>query len=373
MKTYNCIIIFYCLLNQITSFAQKKTMEDDNIDKWKRAVIHLECATNSISHEDSHKEFMEAVQLRKDQKITEEEYVNLIKKSSVSRDIRYNGTGVFVKVKGKRYIVTARHVLWDELEARRDYDREVKWAESWPIDQRQELLDRAKERGSKKIFSIVYRVPSLDKLIKSSAETRNISMHREYMMNLGAGSYDLGVYTFSSPELDLAVISLDNPNDPEKEFADALEEDGYRPISIDDIAHESLIEGTDVMAVGYPSATAVLGQVNISEAQRSWASGQFSLPVFSFGKVSMENSNLYFFWTDISIYPGNSGGAVVSKNKLVGIVSAQALIPVEGGKDMFTRIPFGKIIKAKYLFELIDQQDKKDQKISDLRKGIHPK
>lgn len=72
-----------------------------------------------------------------------------------------------------------------------------------------------------------------------------------------------------------------------------------------------------------------------------------------------------WFWADISIYPGNSGGPLILNNKLVGIVIQQPLIKVENSKDLQTRIPFGKVVKARQLLELIKAQIDKEKEFEE--------
>jgi len=62
---------------------------------------------------------------------------------------------------------------------------------------------------------------------------------------------------------------------------------------------------------------------------------------------------LPFFWADISIYPGNSGGPVIEDDKVVGIVSAQAI-----WED--ARIPFARVIRMEHVRPLLDEQRRKD-------------
>ena len=79
----------------------------------------------------------------------------------------------------------------------------------------------------------------------------------------------------------------------------------------------------------------------------------------------MLHDELPFYWADMSIYPGNSGGPVFENEKLIGIVSGQPSIQVENFKELQVRIPFAKIIKAKYVKELILEQEQRDLKIAD--------
>jgi len=180
-------------------------------------------------------------------------------------------------------------------------------------------------------------------------------------MNLGAGTCSTRSYTFSSPGLDLAIISLDQRN---SRFANELVRLGYAPVTLDDIVNEPSREGAEIYTVGFPGATALMGQIKLDPEMTKWSSSDYSLPIYSYGRVSMLHEALHFFWGDISVYPGNSGGPVVENEKLVGIVSAQPVIPLGQAEDQTENlempIPFGKIIKAKFLPELFAIQEQKD-------------
>ncbi|WFO17123.1 serine protease [Cellulophaga baltica 4] len=321
-----------------------------DINKWKKAVIHLECATDSEHYEDKIKRIDESQKLLNDGKITEEEYI--IQLTGKSRDIRSQGTAIFLKHNEKRYLVTARHVVWDKLSAEMNIKKAVdEYNKNGGVNQ--EILNRLNENATNEIFRIIFRVPSIEEISKGSKA-------KSFLMNLQAGgSYR---YTFSNPNFDLAIISLDFGDST---FADELIDLGFEPIAINDIESAPIEEGKEVFTVGFPQATSLLGQLSISSAENNWSSSYFSAPVFSFGKISMFHNLLNFFWTDMSIYPGNSGGPVILENKLVGVISAQALIDVEGSSEnLKTRIPFGKIIRAKYILELLKIQEDKEKNIN---------
>ncbi|MBA7535857.1 hypothetical protein ES705_28116 [subsurface metagenome] len=295
-------------------------------EKWKKSVVHLECAKDSQTFNEF-KEKIKKLREELDKKeITVEAYTDMM--NTGSRDIRSQGTAIFLSNNSRRYLLTARHVLSDEKK-----------------------LGIA-NRGC--IFGIIFRVPSYDE-IKNS---KTISLERKILMNLGAGTFGSVPYTFSSPDLDLAIISLDQRD---SDFAEELLIMGYEPISVEDISNAPKAEGSDIFTVGFPGATALLGERQLNFGEEQWASKAISLPVFTFGKVSMLHKDLDYYWTDMSIYPGNSGGPVVEKGKLVGIVSAQASIPIDNVPDVEIRIPFGKIIKTKYVLDLIKRQEEKDK------------
>ncbi len=321
-------------------------------EEWKKAVVHLECATDSEHFYDRIKRIDQLREKLDQGEISQEEFGQEI--TGRSRDLRYHGTALFISHNERRYLLTARHVLFDEVSAKREYEEELERAKSWSENSRQHILQYANERALNNIFNIIFRVPSLDEMLQ-----KGTGVHREFLMNLGAGTSSSVSYTFSSPELDLALISLDQRD---SRFAEQLIELGYEPIPSDLIDEGPSLEGSDIFTVGFPSTTALIGQMSLHPASAHWASSYFSLPVFSFGKVSMLHGELPFYWCDMSIFPGNSGGPVIENGKLVGVVSTQATLPIDEVPNVKTRIPFGKMIKTCYVKELLQIQEQKDSR-----------
>jgi hypothetical protein len=319
-------------------------------EEWKKAVIHLECATDSEHFYDRIKRIDELRKKLDKSEISQEEFGYEI--TGRSRDLRYHGTALFISHNERRYLLTARHVLYDEVSANREYKEELERTKAQSDGSKQYMLQYFHERALNNIFNIIFRVPSLDEVLQKGVEA-----HKEFLMNLGAGTSYTVPYTFSQPELDLALVSLDQRD---SRFADELIGLGYKPIPSDFINDYPSSEGVEVFTVGFPSATALIGQVSQHPASAHWASSHFSLPVFSFGRVSMLHDELPFYWCDMSIFPGNSGGPVIENGKLVGVVSAQATLPIDEVPSVKTRIPFGKIIKTYYVKELLEIQEQKD-------------
>lgn len=321
-------------------------------DQWKKAVVHLESATDSEHFYDRIKKMDELREKLDRGDISQKEFGQEI--SGRSRNLRYHGTALFISHDERRYLLTARHVLFDEHSAKRELEEEMKRAKNWPEYSREHIIASANERALNNIFNIVFRVPSLDEVVSGGA-----SGHREFLMNLGAGASFTVPYTFSRPDLDLALISLDQRDE---RFAEELIGLGYTPIPSELISEGPSSEGAEIFTVGFPSATALLGQVSQDPASAHWSSSHLSLPVFSWGKVSMLHDQLPFYWCDMSIYPGSSGGPVIEDGTLVGVVSAQATLPIDAAPEVRTRIPFGKIIKTCFVKELLEIQEGKDQR-----------
>ncbi|MEA2045222.1 MAG: serine protease [Euryarchaeota archaeon] len=300
---------------------------------WKKAVIHLECAMDRKSIEERLNE-QKGLWAKLDAKeISFNQYSEeVLHISSEARDMRSRGTALFMEHESRKYLLTARHVV-DKTMVRRLCNL--------PID--------SYDRDRDSIFSIIFRLPNLDE---------KISTIPEFLMNLGAGVSWMSPYTFSSnPDVDLAIISLDQRD---SRFVNELLEHGYRPITSSDISEEPSAEGGDIYTIGFPDAISVLGSVSIPPSLLPWSSSSVSLPAYAYGKVSMLHNELSFFWGDISIFPGNSGGPVIENGKLVGIVSKQPVIAAEGQAQIGIRVPFAKITKSKYISELLERQIEKD-------------
>ena len=328
------------------------------LKKWKKAVIHLECATNSIPVFDINEKRCELNNKLENNEISQEDYNEKLSEL-FKLNIRHHGTALFLVHNSKRYLITARHVVFDEKSA----EREKETKSEHEMNQ-QKNLQLAKEHHQDKIFNNIFHVPSLDEIhsnIHVDIDTLKIFPHNIplSLINLGTGHPDRAPYTFSSPPLDLAIISLDQRNSM---FADQLSELGYEPISSDYIIDGPTQEGTDVFTIGFPSSVSTFGRlVDLTEFDHL-LSPYFSLPCFSFGKVSMLHEHLAFFWADLNISPGNSGGPVIENDKLVGIIHGQAKEPVNMpyNLNVSTGIPFAKIIKTEHIWELLRTQEEKD-------------
>ncbi|HBS6023864.1 S1 family peptidase [Klebsiella pneumoniae] len=315
-------------------------------DKWKKAVIHLECAMDIEKiHEKILRDYELENKLNRGE-ISLDQYHEEISNGFELK--RSYGTAIFIIHNENRYLLTARHVLFDKPASDKQFEDDLKKHEEHSASG---IYSPPPKRDVNTIFEHIFRVPSLD-------EKKDLDAKRLLLRSLNAGAYCARAYTFSDSEMDLAIISLDHRS---PEFADHLIELGYVPIPSEEIESGSLKEGDEVFTVGFPAATCFLGQFLTDPSLMMSSSHLFSLPVFSWGRISMLHHNLPFYWCDISAYPGNSGGPLISDGKLVGIVVAQALVSIDSAPSVRTRIPFAKIIKSNYIKDLIKEQEQKDK------------
>ncbi|MCM2542539.1 trypsin-like peptidase domain-containing protein [Burkholderia glumae] len=312
------------------------------IERWKRAVVNLECAGDAFS---PHGDISSHVWI------------------SGSRTRRQSGTALFMKHNGRRYLLTARHVVADPEGGRLDYQEELSRVEKMekqmsenpgtPRDVIERIkssrLEDARKRIDDKIFNIIFRRQSFDEVIDNKNKFQNAE---NFIMN---PSFDTEL---TDKEIDLAVIYLESSH---ARFADRLQELGYSPIPSEDFFDGDLEEGQEIIAIGFPGNSSTIGTLALDPAVANWSSSVFSLPVTTFGRVAMWHPLLNRYWADVSIYPGNSGGPLVSNNRLVGIVTAQALVNVNDTEGMSVRVPFASIIKPHFVIPLIEKRVARDR------------
>ncbi len=124
-------------------------------ERLKRAVVHLEAATDTESVYDRIRRLQELQQrgLDRPEVLRELAELALVR----SRDVRFHGTALFVKHNGRHFLITARHVLHDKIGAMHELEEEVKRLEAAPPSFREAVLASAHERARDRIFGIVYR------------------------------------------------------------------------------------------------------------------------------------------------------------------------------------------------------------------------
>jgi hypothetical protein len=207
------------------------------------------------------------------------------------------------------------------------------------------------------IFLEVLRIPKYSELSDTSIPEMPLGL-------LGVPSYARSNYVYSSPDQDLAIISLDG-NSRYSIFAELLIKRGYKPITRDDLDTSAMDYGQDLMAVGFP-IIAFDGVRNLSPEKAPWYSNFIFEPMVTFGKLAVPEIHHYYFIGDMTIAPGNSGGPIVSNNKLVGIVSQQGKLALENNTGnqvdtLFSRYPYVFAIKSNNIYSLLHEMQIKDE------------
>jgi hypothetical protein len=286
---------------------------------------------------------------------------------------RQAGTAVFILYKGKFFLVTAAHLLIDKKIG----SEKPIYSQIFRLMFRVPLLNELKEEVKKKIITKNYYFNNSGHLYQQKAPKGIPYQHNgediaapKFIQLSESIEPDYSAVTISE-ENDLAIISLRGRfneifpkifwNEPI--FAEELQLLGYLPITIDEIGLEPSQEGVDVFTIGYPDHVSRVEKRNdIIGKYDTFLSIDITLPCFTFGKVSMVSTYLPYFWGDLRIYIGNSGSPVIEDEKIVGIVTHDAVIEENNNLN---NVPFTKATKAKFIFGMLEEQMKKDERFLD--------
>ena len=83
--------------------------------RWKRAVVHLEGAGSSVSSEEYFESMKKIWDALDEGRLERDEYIRAVPERL--NDVRKGGTALYVTDESRKYLITARHVLHDEIEA----------------------------------------------------------------------------------------------------------------------------------------------------------------------------------------------------------------------------------------------------------------
>jgi hypothetical protein len=269
-------------------------------------VINIECLELRYSPE----EIDQVITAEKLQRklLTEED--ELERRSELGREtIPVSGTAIYVTDNGKKYLVTAKHVIYDPQESQ-------------------------STTGPRLYRDISIRTP-YEYFLKRKVNDASI---------LSTGYGPVSPFYLSDDATDIGIISLQASLT--NFLIKTLEDDGYVPINIADIDRsQNISTGEGIAAIGYPD----ISKVGVFQKRNDYQSNVVVLPVNTFGNIAMAHDQLSYFIGDITVYPGNSGGPVIKQDKLIGIVSGQVLIPVDQSNRLSSRGTLAKVIKAEYI------------------------
>lgn len=327
------ILLFFLFMSfTSTCLSQRKSnksiSQDSSIKKWANSVINLECSNElysvpEISKELNLREYNAAkagIDYSTAQRKKDFDSMSLITKI-------VTGTALYIYDGNKRYLITAKHVVYDKHFT----DRHI----ATTRDKSYHTREFFEKMNSPIIIKTPYQLYLKGKKNISIAtpETNYDSASRNFQ--------------FSNDELDLAILSLQSKS--LQVLRETLDEDGYLPLNINEIDSSNFIKtGSEIYTIGYPGNTIVArdGKTDIV------------LPLVTFGRVGMYHDRLPYFTGDITVYPGNSGGPVICDDQMIGIVHGQIVIPVNDAAGdrvlgLYSRGSLAKIIRSSLIFPLL--------------------
>ncbi|TWR28614.1 serine protease [Mucilaginibacter achroorhodeus] len=288
------------LLTSKISFSQKKM--DIDLNKWIPATLNIQ-----ISYSRSYEEADVYEQLRSG-KINRDQAKKKFKEFDQNSLIEA-GTAIFLKYNGRNMLVTAKHMLYKPQLTGNDPDAllstvgkiilveniyKPNYTVGVKIDGNNNMLMK---RGSEKPF------------IMFSGMTNRFPLYMEYLESDKTGI---------KRDEDVAVVNLDDEMYC-KGLLDVLKKRGYTPIALNDIDENcNLIKGQEIETLGYTEKSSVVFQKENKNI--FWEGYAYVAPVFTRGTVAASTKSEKLIKGNIFVFHGNSGGPLVSNNKLVGIV-----------------------------------------------------
>jgi hypothetical protein len=298
-------ILSLVLLSVITC-KQKPTVAKTDIKRWERSVINIECQELSYTPEEIDQ--LIGIEKLQGKFLTDDQ--ELERRVALGRQTNpVSGTAIYVADSGRKYLVTAKHVIYDPQESK-------------------------STTGPRLFRDISIRTP-YEYFLKKKVNDASI---------LTTGYGPVSPFYLSDDATDIGIISLQASLT--NFLIKTLEEDGYEPISMEDINRtEEITTGDAIAAIGYPD----ISRVGVFQKRNDYQSNIVVLSVSTFGNIAMAHGQLSYFIGDITVYPGNSGGPIIKDNKLIGIVSGQVLIPVDHSNKLSSRGTLAKVIRAEHI------------------------
>ncbi|MBU8888106.1 MULTISPECIES: S1 family peptidase [Bacillus] len=231
-------------------------------------------------------------------------------------DIRTEGTALYARFGDEEYLITSRHLIFEDI-------------------------GQPKKRFNSEIIKA------------RRVNEQNTIATAVLCQEFGSPDYDIFIAGDDLEDVDLAVISLEHKQT--EDFREALRKDGYTPFLLKE-NYESLVEGSDIFTVGFPDVPSSISRITPEFGVALEETTIVSRPVFSFGRIAAYDEVDAYFWGDISVSAGSSGGPVFDSNgSLIGIVQGQSkTYSTNAGIEIVTRGLFTSIVKAKYIVKLIN-------------------
>jgi len=285
------LIVYSC--KSTNNLQGQKIAQDSIIKKWQNAVVDIECKQEKYSPLEIEKIMNQVI--KEDSNIKHLRFLDI--RDSLKKVITtLSGTAIYLADNGNKYLITAKHVVYDN-----------NWTQRH-INSTQDKSPHTKSYFEKLNPYITIRT-NFD--IFLSGKINSFEAENNFTDS------STRPYQFSNDDIDIAIISLQSKD--LKILAKNLDATGFMPINVSDIdSNNNLKLGQDIFAIGYPAASSIIKNKGI----------EIVLPMITFGKIALNHEKIPLFFGDITVYPGNSGGPVISDNKLIGIVSKQVTIPL---------------------------------------------
>jgi len=312
------------------------TKERQLLSKWEKAVLNLETERRiyNLHKIDS---LLKVGETKNFNKFQMDSIRNLL-----NHTITSTGTAIYVQFNKKKYIVTAKHVISDEvLVDQKRYESRTGIA-NW------DTLDAIAPRVS-------VRTPF--KYFTDSSKINNFAV----LPNSFYRGFLPFFFISDSTGDGIEVISLQDKNF--RILDSVIITDGYQPIDISGLINSEEINILDeVYSIGYPEGVSIVGHIKQAPNFQISQQLEFVKPFTVKGNVAMYDKKIEHYFVDLTIISGNSGGPIIKNGKLIGIVSGtniyNILDPATGGPSKQNLVARGNLVNVINVSRLINELKK---------------
>lgn len=300
-----------------------------DVEKWQKAIVNLETRPYG-----NHSMIISKLSERLfNKEISQDQYTEELQKiTNAAISNSYVGTAVYLVHNDNHYLLTARHVIAED----------------------QVTPGADPNNAQQKIFHIPNSYIGDD---GRSVQTM--------LMNLSAGPYSSRKYAFSDPKDDLAVIYLDKTFGLDMLFIETLQLRGHVPIALSDINSAFDVDKGDEIAVfGFPAVLSLMPGPNITMALNNWQSKFKGTPTLTIGVIEDILPSEGYFFANVLISGGNSGGPIICKDKMIGIVSRMQADPVHLKATSIYLAANSVFIKSPLLIPIISKLEQRFNKVA---------
>jgi hypothetical protein len=280
----------------LAGFSQKNEIQKE-IETWRNAVVNIETQGYNMQLY----KIDSILTMRK--KMGYSKLLSDPLNDTLSTGTMHTGTAIYVIDNNKKYLITVKHLLLDSSIVKQKIYETKNGIHNW-----QGNMDGITN-------TIAIRTPI-------NYFNKNKGLFNFSIANNQVDNVNQLPYIFFPDSLgDIAIISLQEKS--YKYLDTVLQRAGYKPLSLEKILTSNNIEdGDNVTSVGFPENVSIVAAFTFPSSIKVVQASVIVAPFITFGKVSMTDTSLKFFYADITTGRGCSGAPIIKDNKLIGIVSA---------------------------------------------------
>jgi Trypsin-like peptidase domain len=293
-----------CLLFVLTSFlflscavSRQGNNDRTSLEIWKKAVVNIEKEGGIYAQY-----YIDSVCNAKKLSGFYPKQVDSVRLAMSSQSRISTGTAVYAVYNKRKYLITAKHVLSDDVLVQQKIYEKRKGITVW------ESIDAIFPR-------ISVRTP-----LSAQATKGIVNNYAVFNNNFIKGPKPYFFISDSTGD-GLAVISL---QEPWYRLLDTLlQTDGYEPMPLEEaIDNKQISLLDDVTVIGFPEMISIVARFTPPNGVPLHQRAELVAPFVVKGSVAMYDPLIQHFYVDVTITPGNSGSPIIKDGKLIGIVSS---------------------------------------------------